>query len=175
MRPWGKTTPNDRFWAKVDKTAPGGCWEWNGAHDGKGYGQVRINYKLTPAHRVSYEMAHGPIPDGLFLDHVCHNRGCINPDHMRLATNAENTRNALKRSDNPSGFKGVLLPRRGKRWIAQIKLNGTTKRLGLFDTPQLAHQAYCEAALLYHGTFANSGDPKIPINPDIFPAPKVRA
>ena len=59
---------------------------------------------------------------------------------------------------NTSGFKGVTLCRRSGKWIAKIKDNKTLVFLGRFDSPQKAHDAYCEAALKYHGKFANSGE-----------------
>lgn len=59
-----------------------GCWEWNGAHSGTGYGQVRLDGRSQPVHRVVWEMLRGPIPEGLQIDHLCRNRGCCNPDHL---------------------------------------------------------------------------------------------
>ena len=81
-----------RFWAKVDVGSPDECWEWTGAKTGKGYG----NFTITPhslwacAHRVAYEVLVGPIPDGLFIDHLCRNRACVNPSHMEPVTNKVN-------------------------------------------------------------------------------------
>ena len=71
-----------------------GCWQWTGPTDQKGYGKVRIG-RYGPqrmAHRASYEVAVGPIPDGLSLDHLCGNTGCINPDHLEPVTHVENCR-----------------------------------------------------------------------------------
>lgn len=79
-----KQTTEERFWAKVDKNGPGGCWLWT-AGTSKGYGQF-----LNGAHRVSYEMLVGPIPEGLHIDHLCRVRACVNPDHLEPVTRKEN-------------------------------------------------------------------------------------
>ena len=67
-----------------------GCWEWRGWHNKKGYAQVSIKGKKLAAHRVVYELLVGPIPDGLFIDHLCRNRGCVRPDHLEPVTTREN-------------------------------------------------------------------------------------
>jgi hypothetical protein len=64
----------------------GECWEWTGARERKGYGRFRSQ----PAHRWSYELLRGEIPEGLFLDHLCRNRACVNPWHLEPVTNRVN-------------------------------------------------------------------------------------
>lgn len=88
-----------RFWAKVRKSD--GCWEWTGALV-RGYGRVNVQSlpsrrKVTAlAHRVSYELLVGLIPDGLHLDHLCRNTRCVRPDHLEAVSQQENNRRARK-------------------------------------------------------------------------------
>lgn len=82
-----------RFWSKVSKG--NGCWEWVGTvsnRHGYGYFHVQVAGKSVKvqAHRRSYELTVGPIPDGLVLDHLCRNRSCVNPAHLRPISNREN-------------------------------------------------------------------------------------
>jgi hypothetical protein len=81
----------ERFWAKVDKNAQNGCWEWRAATFRRGYGAFQLRKgELRKAHRISWELLRGPIPDGLDIDHLCGNTGCVNPDHLEPVTRAVN-------------------------------------------------------------------------------------
>lgn len=75
-------TPAQRFWSKVNRGSPEGCWVWTGAVTSDGYGQLSVGGKMVSAHRFAYELCREPIPDGLQLDHLCRNRGCVNPEHL---------------------------------------------------------------------------------------------
>lgn len=85
----------DRF---AEKWMPGedGCWQWTGAIElSQGYGQIRTGGpgggRRTRAHRVAYELYVGPIPEGLQIDHLCRNRGCVNPSHLEAVDSRTNT------------------------------------------------------------------------------------
>lgn len=71
---------------------PGGCWLWTGSKDRKGYGRVQVAGVHTNAHREVFKAHGGVIPDGMQLDHLCRNPGCVNPEHMEPVTILENVR-----------------------------------------------------------------------------------
>ena len=77
------------FWSKTATET--GCVIWQGAQNSKGYGCYAIDGVSRLAHRVVWESLHGPIPDGLTIDHLCRVRACVNVAHMELVSVAENT------------------------------------------------------------------------------------
>lgn len=80
----------ERFWAKVQKTE--GCWLWTSQIEAKGYGRFRFNGRPVLAHRFSYELAYGPIPSGMEIDHLCRTRHCIKPEHLEAISHIDNLR-----------------------------------------------------------------------------------
>lgn len=79
-----------RFWAKVDKGVPSECWEWTAAMTRAGYGAWWTGERNIMAHRASFLIAHGDIPAGMVLDHLCRNRKCVNPAHLEPVSHKEN-------------------------------------------------------------------------------------
>lgn len=99
-----------RFWSKVEKGGPDDCWIWRGARTRavatpqySAYGQILFKGKMVGAHRVSYEMANGPIPTGLFVLHNCDNHFCVNPAHLRVGTAKENMQDCMERGRHKIG------------------------------------------------------------------------
>lgn len=78
------------FWSRVDKTND--CWNWKGTLlNGVGtYGRFHHKGQYIYAHRLSYELSKGEIPEGLSIDHLCRNRQCVNPNHLETVTHKEN-------------------------------------------------------------------------------------
>lgn len=86
-----------RFWSKV-VINPDGCWSWSGGHGGKdGRAMLSVDGQKFYAYRVSYEIHHGPITDGLHVCHACDNPECSRPDHLWLGTAADNLRDAAEK------------------------------------------------------------------------------
>jgi hypothetical protein len=81
-----------RFWRKVSPAPADACWIWHGAINSQGYGNVGRFSRTYLTHRVAYELTHGPVPEGLDLDHTCRNRACVNPAHLEPVTFLANMR-----------------------------------------------------------------------------------
>lgn len=97
-----------RFWNKVDKSGgDDACWLWQASRTTDGYGRVGINGTILYAHRVSWQIVHGAIPDGIFVCHHCDNPPCINPRHLFLGTNTDNVHDMLAkgRGNKASGAR----------------------------------------------------------------------
>ena len=85
------STMTEKIFKNWEPLTESGCWVWLGACTAGGYGTISINKKTFYAHRLFYEFYRAPIPFGLQIDHLCRVRCCVNPDHLEIVTNRENT------------------------------------------------------------------------------------
>ncbi len=94
-----RPTPEQRFWPKVDKTGNKGCWQWTSTLDYTGYGRFHVSpqQRGAMAHRYSYELHYGSIPEGFDCLHKCDNPACVNPDHLFLGTHQDNMTDMVKK------------------------------------------------------------------------------
>lgn len=136
---------------------------WNARYAGKpaftaknsnGYFIGRIFNNGYLAHRVIWVLFTGEWPSQ-DIDHIDGkpSKNCIK--NLREASKSQNGFNRGKNSNNTSGFKGVHWSKKNKKWVTHITINSHVKHIGYFDTPEMAHAAYCEAAAKHYGEFAH--------------------
>lgn len=142
----------ERFEAGIAKQKETGCWLWRKHIIWNGYGQFYADGKLWRAHRWSWEFYRGKIPDGMHVDHLCRVRHCVNPDHLRIVTNAENVlcgigwtaqnarkthcirgheftkENTLERGTEKNRWRVCITCRNSYRERRKSKLNGASPR-----------------------------------------------
>lgn len=103
-----------RFMEKVVENEDTGCHEWKGATRGSSnYGAIKIGGKPHYAHRVAWELANGPIPEGKYVLHTCDNPNCVNPEHLEVGTQRKNMRDMHKR------FRAAFRVRHCKRYCSK--------------------------------------------------------
>lgn len=134
-------------------------WKVVTGSSGVKYARAKIRGSTTYLHRLILgRMLGRELAPHELVDHIDRNGLNCRRSNLRLATPMQNSANASRRRDNSSGYKGVSWHKHSARWRADITVNGRQKHLGSFDDPAVAHTAYMEAAILYFGDFANSGD-----------------
>ena len=162
----GKPLTQERLKELLDYDPLTGVFRWRvyrarGARPGSiagtpndnGYILIGIDGVVRRAHRLAWLYINGKQPTGL-IDHVNGDKTDNRIANLRLATKSTNGANSKTRCDSSIGLKGVY--RNRARYSARISCNGTRYRLGTYDTPELAHAAYCAAARRYFGEFARA-------------------
>ena len=122
-----------------------------GTDNGEQKLRVKIKGKSYLVHRLNWLFHFGWLPE--FLDHKNGDPLDNRIENLRPATRAENNRNVTKRSSNTSGYKGVSFFKSSGKWRAAIRVNGASLHIGYYDTPEDAHQAYCDKGRELHGDF----------------------
>ena len=138
-----------------------GCLEWTGSVGGPGYPRVTVDGQRKNAHRYVWERHNGAIPTEAYIDHACCNKRCLNIDHLRLATPAQNTYNRK----GPTPGRKFDLPRnvypvngRGNWEEGSFYVMIRRQKIGgLFSTPEEAAEVAEEARRQMFGTYAGRG------------------
>lgn len=128
-----------RFWEKVDKSNE--CWTWTAATFANGYGSMCFHGKSVRAHRFAYALAYGECPAGLQIDHICHNRQCVNPAHLQLVTNQQNSENRGARKDSKTGVRGVFWVAAQNKWRVKVRVKGKQYHGGYYSDIHEAEEA----------------------------------
>lgn len=136
--------------------ADGGCLAWTGPVDRQGYGKHSVGGTYIQAHRYAWERANGPIPDGMLVDHVCHNASCVNVEHLRLVTRAQNGANRRgAASCSKSGIRNVA--RAGGKWEVRVTINGQRRYFGAYLTVEEATEVAARTRRELFGDYAGLG------------------
>jgi hypothetical protein len=129
-----------RLWSRV-RDDENGCWTWTGCTDPNGYGAIYWRGRTWKVHRVAWTLCRGEIPEGLTVDHLCRNRGCVNPNHFELVplkvNQSRQISNNSKKTRCPQGHpydeRNTRITAAGKRQCricrrAQIKAQNKRRR-----------------------------------------------
>jgi len=136
----------DRFLTKFVQGTGGECWNWSGARTSKGYGMIQEGGKGSKhllAHRLSYEIHKGPIPDGMIVMHACDNRQCVNPAHLSAGTQSRNILDAFARG------RKVNKPKLTPEQVQAIRASSASHRALAAEygcARSLVHRIKCGAA-----------------------------
>jgi hypothetical protein len=128
----------ERLLAKIEPASWWACWRWTGYVGPGGYGSINVERTPRPVHRISYELAYGPVPAGLQLDHLCRNRACANPLHLEAVTQQVNILrgiggiNTRSKTHCPHGHpysgSNLMFTRDGRRRCRKCKNDDSLRR-----------------------------------------------
>ena len=149
LRPNAKKFPDDA-------RKQGSCLLWEFRVDTSGYGRVNVDGNTVLAHRHAWERVNGRVPDGSMIDHICHNRTCVNVLHLRIATRAQNNSNRSGATVESSTGVRNIYPR-GRKFYVMIRKNGIAKNYGTYDTIEDAARVAEKTRAELFGSFAGRG------------------
>ena len=129
----------DRFWIKVDIRGDDECWKWLASTNNWGYGLFSLGRKTMSAHRLSWMLANGEIPEGMCVLHRCDRPACINPGHLWLGTRAENQRDMTdKGRGRPGGAEGPRGEKNGNSKLTKKQVREIRRLYATGEYPQAA-------------------------------------
>lgn len=139
--------PEETFAMRVERR--GDCLVWTGGLNDGGYGRLRVRGVLVRAHRYAWERERGPIPEGLHVDHVCHNRACVEVAHLRLATHAQNeaNRSGATASNKSTGIRNVYIS--GNRYEVRVVRGDLVHRKSFETLEEAVEDAHAARARLF--------------------------
>jgi DNA-binding transcriptional regulator YiaG len=160
-----RLTFEEAFWSKVIKRDSDHCWLWQGYRGTDGYGAFRFDHITRLAHRVAYELAVGPIPDGLWVLHRCDRTACVRPDHLFLGNNADNMADMVAKGRSLHGTRSprAKLTEQSVEAIREIQKSGamTQRKLAvLFGVSKSTISEIVRGAKWKHGLPTDSNSEK---------------
>lgn len=143
-------TLRERFFSKVSRDESGRCWLWTGTGP-RGYGMIRPTGAARGAsklyaHRVSWELHYGPIPDGKHVLHRCDNPSCVNPEHLFLGTHADNMADKVSKGrQNTLRGEAVKNSKLTEKEVLEIRSSGLpyTRLAKLYDVSDVQISNIC--------------------------------
>ena len=124
----------ERFDALVIKRRPDQCWGWLGTKHRQGYAKISVNGRHRPAHRISYMLHKGPIPDGMLVCHKCDNPECTNPNHLFIGTALDNMQDKIKKGRHKGAKRGA------KHHLAKLSSKQVEEIRILYKTDPISQQ-----------------------------------